>query len=340
MTDEPRATGTATAANRRPTAAAAHRTLLAVLAPAALGALAAFVDTVARQLVLPWAHGLDPWSFTVAGQSFLGPHAPVSWLVGLAVAVTGALALAAGRGARRWFRLVAGALGGVALALLAVAVWELVRPGDERVGPFPWDVLAGLVAAGLAGTLGASGRLGGAPRTRALRTGIPAVAGLALVALGLPTLVDAWDWHRPQVLRPFTLELVAARRAFDAERLEFQDEVVESDDVNYVLDRREALRWTQDDVSRVLWLADGGDGRPAVGLRLAHGRHGELARHARERLLQYGMFDHDALFVDGRLVLVARHGAELLDGRFVITAGESDAAVRELYRALTGAPAP
>ncbi|MBN1770627.1 MAG: hypothetical protein JXB32_05145, partial [Deltaproteobacteria bacterium] len=190
------------------------------------------------------------------------------------------------------------------------------------------------------GALGASGRLGGAPRPHALRAGIPAVAGLALVALGLPTLADAWDWQRPQVLRPFTLELVAARRAFERERLEFQDEVVESDGVKYVLDRREALRWTQDDVSRVLWLADGGNGRPAVGLRLAHGRHGELARHARERLLQYGMFDHDALFVDGRLVMVGHVDGELLDGRFVISAGESAVSLGELFEALTGERAP
>ncbi|MBN1774028.1 MAG: hypothetical protein JXB32_22405, partial [Deltaproteobacteria bacterium] len=156
MTEELRRDGTASTAGAGPAVGAARRTLVAVLAPAALGALAAFVDTVARQLVLPWVHGLDPWSFTVAGQSFLGPHAPASWLVGLAVAVAGALALAAGRGARRWLRVVAGVLGGLALALLAVAVWELVRPGYERVGPFPWDVLAGLAAAVLAGALGAS----------------------------------------------------------------------------------------------------------------------------------------------------------------------------------------
>ena len=340
MSDEPRTTGTATAASGRSAARAAHRTLPAVLAPAALGAVVAFGDSVARQLVLPWAHGLDPRSFTVAGQSFLGPHAPVSWLVGLAVAVAGALALAAGHGARRWLRIVAGVLGVAALVLLAVAVWELVRPGYKLVGPFPWDVLAGLAAAVVAGALGALGRLGGAPRPRALRAGIPAVAGLTLVALGLPTLVDVWDWYRPQVLRPFTLELVSARRAFDRERLEFQQEVVESDGVTYVLDRREALRWTQADVARVVWLTDGGTERPAVGLRLAHGRHGELARHARERALQYGMFDHDALFVDGRLVLVAHHCGDLLDGRLVVTAGESDAAIRRLYEALTGTSAP
>jgi hypothetical protein len=334
MTDGPRPDGGSTAAR------AAHRTLLAVLAPTVLAAAVAFADTVVRQLALPVAYGLAPLSFTVAGQPFLGPHGPWTWLFGLGVAVGGAWLVARGLGTRRWFRMVAGLLGGVALALLGTAVWELVRPGFTMVGPFPWDVLAGLAAAVVAGLLGALGHLSAPPDRRRLRLGIPAVAGLALAALGLPTLADAWDWYRPQELRPFTVELVAARRAFDHERLEYQTEVVESDGQAYVLDRRETLRWTQDDVGRVRWLADGGTGRPAVGLRLRFGSHGALARHARERLLEYGMFDRDALFVDGRLVLVASHECELLDGRFVVTAGESDVAIRALYRTLTGAQAP
>jgi hypothetical protein len=332
--------GAATTA-ARPATSAVHRTLLAVLVPAALAVAVVFAVTAVLQLARPLAYGLSPLSFTVAGQPYLGPHEPLAWLLGgLGVALGAAVGITRGWGARRWFRLVLGLLGGVALALLGTAVWELVRPGYERVGPFPWDVLAGLAAAVVAGALGALGQLAPPPRRRALRVGVPVVAGLALGAFGLPTLADAWDWYRPQEFSPFTLELVAARRAFDRELLEYQTDVVESEGTTYVLDRSERLRWTRDDVRRVLWLADGGSGRPAVGLRLAPGRHGELARHARERLLQYGMFDHDALFLDGRLVLVARHECELLDGRFVVTAGESDASIRALYEALTGASPP
>ena len=169
---------------------------------------------------------------------------------------------------------------------------------------------------------------------------VPAAVALTL-AMGYPTISDSWTWYQPQDLRSFDAELVRARRTYSAEVVGESPDVVEANGVSYRLDRSATMRLTPDDVSRVIWFPpEDGDDRPSVGIRLRPGLHGDLARRSERGIRQYGAWDSDALFIDGRLYLVASYQGLLLDGRMSVRAGESDGELRELYAALTGEAAP
>jgi hypothetical protein len=307
------------------------------LVGATLAAGLSFAADVGLQVVKPWVFGFEPWWVSVAAFRFLGPHALAGWLIaGVPVAVGIALAAALGHGGRRWLRVAGGAAGGLGLALLVLAIVDLVRFDGAPDGAFPWDVLTGLSATALAGTLVAFGRLGNPPTRRAWRWAPLPAAALLTVGFGLPTVLDAWDWYGAQELRPFTAELVRARRAYDAEIIQSDADVVEANGAPYVLDRRDVLRFAADDVERVIWFPAADGRRASVGIRLRLGLEGDLARRSARGVAQYGSWDSDALFVDGRLFLVAAYRGLLLDGRASISAGETDDELRELYGLLTG----
>jgi hypothetical protein len=307
------------------------------LVAATLAAGLSFAVNVGLQVVKPWIFGFKPWWVSVAAFRFLGPHSLAGWLIaGVPVAVGIALAAALGYGGRRWLRIAGGTVGGLGLVLLALAIVDLLRFDVRLDGPFPWDVLTGLGATALAGTLVAFGMLGNPPTRRAWRWAPLPTAALLTVGFGLPTLLDAWEWYGAQDLRPFTAELVCARRAYDAEIISPDADVVEANGAPYLLDHRDTLRFTVDDVGRVLWFPAADGARASVGIRLRLGLDGDLARRSARGVSSHGSWDSDALFVDGRLFLVAAYRGLLLDGRASISADETDDDLRELYRLLTG----
>ncbi|MBI5499812.1 MAG: hypothetical protein HY907_06190 [Deltaproteobacteria bacterium] len=312
---------------------------------ATLAAGLAFAAGVASDVVRPWLYGFRPWWVSPAGYRFLGPQPPLVWLVaGLLVGAGVGVAAAMGVGRRRWFRVAGGAAGAVGLALLVLTAVDVARfgvGGPGGLAAVPWDVFTGSIAMTIAGSLAALGRLGEPPRARLWRwMPVPAAVVLAL-GVGYPTISDVWTWYRPQDLRSFHAELVRARRTYSAEVVGESRDVVEANGVLYRLDRSDTMRLTPDDVSRVIWFPpEDGDDRPSVGIRLRSGLHGDLARRSERGMRQYGAWDSDALFIDGRLYLVASYQGLLLDGRMSVRAGETDGELRELYAALTGEEAP
>ncbi|MBI5486525.1 MAG: hypothetical protein HY905_04260 [Deltaproteobacteria bacterium] len=312
---------------------------------ATLAAGCAFAAGVASDVVKPWFYGFRPWWVSVAGYRFLGPQPPLVWLVaGLLVAAGIGVAAAMGVGRRLWFRVTGGAAGVVGLALVVLTAIDVGRFGIGGLGGLqavPWDVFTGSIAMTMAGALAALGRLGEPPRSRLWRwMPVPGAVVLAL-AFGYPTISDVSTWYQPQDLRSFHAELVRARRTYSAEVVGDSPDVIEANGVLYRLDRSDTLRLMPDDVSRVIWFPpEDGEDRPSVGIRLRSGLHGELARRSERGLRQYGAWDSDALFIDGRLYLVASYQGLLLDGRMSVRAGESDQELRELYAALTGEEAP
>jgi hypothetical protein len=303
-----------------------------------------FAAGVALDVVRPWLYGFRPWWVAVAGYRFLGPHPPLAWLLAALLPAVGIAVVAAlGRSRRLWFRIPAGLAGVAGLVLLGLAVSDIARfgvGGRGGLAAVPWDVFTGLCATVLGGGLAAWGRLGEPPRGRLWRWAPVPVAAVLVAVLGYPTLDDAWRWYRPQELRAFHAELVRARRAFDSEIVDERAETVEANGSAYLVDRGDTLKLGPDDVARVLWIPAGDDGPAALGLRLRAGLAGALARRCDRGIRQYGAWDSDALFVDGKLFLVASYQGLLLDGRMTIRAGEDETELRALYKAFTGEDAP
>jgi len=180
----------------------------------------------------------------------------------------------------------------------------------------------------------------------ALRRRRPAAAAVALtvpltvaacIALGAPTFVETFAEYRPQELRRFRLELVAAyplrqgegeMPAVVLDRDGSPGEIIESDGRRFNLHRTDRLVITSDHAERVRWI-DGAD-RPTISIRLDRGAASALGHRSDRRISQY-----DAVFLDGHLI-----GIPIYDDivtRFYY-ASPDRAAQRAFYQALTGAP--
>lgn len=191
---------------------------------------------------------------------------------------------------------------------------------------------AGLVAA----VYVALGRRVPAPTSRALTVPLTVAACLAI---GVPTLVESIAEYRPQELRSFRLELVAAyplrevvrageMPAVVIDRDGSPGEIIESDGQRFNIHRTDRLVITSDHVERVRWIE--GPDAPTISVRLDRATAAALGHRSNRRISQ-----HDALFLDGKLVGVPIYN-DLVTRLWY--ASPDRAAQRAFFQALTGAP--
>lgn len=269
-----------------------------------------------------------------------GPYGLTAWMVGgLIPGVATAIVLS--RGADRWWvRVLAGVYGAGCAAALVALVWlrpdaELSASGavvalDDRA---PVHLVA--FAAGLVAALYVALRRRGPART--LRRLTVPLTIAACIGIGVPTLVETVVEYRPQELRSFRLELVAAYPlrevagevpAVVIDRDGSVGEIIESRGQRFNLHRSDRLVITSDQVERVRWI-DGAE-RPTISIRLDRDSAAALGHRSDRRISQF-----DALFLDGKLVGVP------LYNDFVTRlwyASPDRAAQRAFYQALTGTP--
>jgi hypothetical protein len=283
---------------------------------------------------LPAGVGWPGWT------PFFGPWWLTAWIAGgLLPGVLTALALS-GRADRWWLRLLAGLYGAWCAAVIAALIWwrpdatlsasgEVVELDDRA----PLHLIA--FGAGLLAALHvALRRRRPAPTSRALALPLTVAACLAI---GAPTLVETFAEYRPQELRAFRLELVAAyplrqvegeMPAVVIDRDGSPGEIIESDGHRFNIHRTDRLVITSDQVERVRWI-DGADAA-TISVRLDRDTAAALGHRSNRRISQY-----DALFLDGRLVGVPIYN-DLVTRLWY--ASPDRAAQRAFYQALTGAP--
>jgi hypothetical protein len=272
---------------------------------------------------LPAGLGWPGWS------PFFGPYGLTAWIVGgLLPGVAAALVLC-GRADRWWVRALAGLHGAGCAVVLGALVW--LRP-DGEWAPVHMIAFGAGVAAGVYVALGRGGAAAGS------RTLAVAVTGAVIIAVGGPTLVETAVEYRPQELRSFRLELVAAyplrepaageMAAVVIDRYGSAGEIIESDGQRFNVHPRDRLVIESADVERVRWI-DGPEG-PTISVRVDRAAARALGHRSLRRISQL-----DALFLDGKLI-----GVPVYED--VVTrlwySDSDDAAMRGLYQALTGDP--
>ena len=310
----------------------------------AISAIVAATGAFAAGQLLPV---VEYWSMDLPGgigwpgwTPFFGPTWLTAWIAGGLFGCLTALVLS-GRAQRRWLRFVAGAYGAWCAAVIAALIW--LRPDatlsatgavvelDDRAPVHLCAFGAGLVAA----LYVALRRRVPAPTSRALTVPLTVAACLAI---GVPTLVETVAEYRPQELRSFRLELVAAyplREVAEGEmpavvidRNGSPGEVIESDGHRFNIHRSDRLIITSDQVERVRWIDS--DDAPTISIRLDRDTAAALGHRSNRRISQY-----DALFLDGHLVGVPIYND--LVTRLWYASPDRDAQ-RAFYQALTGAP--
>jgi hypothetical protein len=273
----------------------------------------------------PWPLGSGPiW----------GPHWLHAWGTGAVIAIVLAVALI-GRD-RPPGRVVRGLAGTIALASALVAALLAFAPRHVPASARPVNLvlslLGAVVAAAVALALVRPAFVSARTRTRI--AAVSATVG-AFVALGWPTLREAWDEYRPQGIAPVRLELVAAyvyepeaTGAVVVDPTRTVGDLVSSRGARFNLHRGDQLAIDPAEIRRVRWIERPGE-PAAIVIRVDADARARIDRRSIERASQY-----DAVLVDGKLATILLYEQPGI-GRLILWDPDR-AALADLYRRLTG----
>lgn len=314
---------------------------LVVVISLIIAVLGAFSLNAVLPVIELWRYGITAGPAWPGGATMIGTYAFTAWLVGAFMpAFVTSLLLTGTAASQRWFRVLAAVVGACCLILGGLIV--ALRPGldhDSRIlVPMPWLHLV-IIAAGFGASLFVvlRRRIARPPARRARALIIGITLGGA-IALGAPTLMETHAEYRSQTLRPFRLEFVSAYPISDAGLAWLQRgratgdvgpvepgedrEIVELDGLRYSIHHENKLVISSHEIRRIRWI-ETPDG-PAITIRLGGNARAALAGRSDQRLSR-----HDALYVDGTLVMIPVYNAVLAE---TLALHDPDrAALRRLY---------
>ncbi len=292
-----------------------------------------------------WYHGDGVYLGWIDLYWLLEPGLLTTWLIALFVALAMGFAVATGWSRRRFVRVAGGllclssVLGAGLLVLRRPEEAVLLLPGNyiTAQADVPWPALTGIMAGCFGGLWLAIGQ-GLTLRQSGLRRFFVAFATLAAaVVLGAATLADVLDEYQRQTFRPFQGKLMAVMLLQKGTSPAQGSETIEYEKKTYVVIKRHKPLWfTDKDVRRVRQVRyrDYRGQHTGVSIRFASRLHERIAKRTR-RLARHALFE--ALYVDGRLLLVAQVQSVIHDGRILITDGPEGprSTSKQIYQALT-----